>query len=43
MRAGWVKWVRGVETFKLLVIKQISHGDVRYSILTIVNNTILPN
>lgn len=38
---GWPKWVEGVKMFKIRAIK-ISHGDMMYSMLTVVNNTVLP-
>ena len=42
---GWAsRWVKLVKVFrrnKLLVIKQVSPGDVRYNRVTIVNNTAL--
>ena len=42
MRVGvWVKWVKGVKRYKLLVIKQISPPDVMYNIVTMVNKTVL--
>lgn len=40
---GWgccVKWVMGVKRYKLSFIKQVSPGDVMYSMMTIVNNTV---
>ena len=33
----------GVKRYKFPVIKGKSHGDVRYSMVTIVSNTILHN
>lgn len=36
----WMKWVNGVEMYKLPVYK-ISPGDLMYSMATIDNNTIL--
>ena len=39
-RLGWVKWVEGVKRYKIC-IKYISHGDVMYSMMTIVNNIVL--
>ena len=35
------KWVKGVERYKLQIIKKVSPGDVMYSMVTIVNNTVL--
>ena len=37
----WAKWVKEVTKHKLLVTKCKSHGDVIYSMVTIVNNTVL--
>jgi len=36
----WMKWVKRVKRYKLEVIKYISPGDVMYSMVTIVNNTV---
>ena len=36
----WEKWVKGVKRYKLTFIKQKSHGDVTYSMVTIVNNIV---
>ena len=33
--------MKGVERYKLLVIKQRSHGDVIYTMLAIINNIVL--
>ena len=33
--------MKEVKRYKLLVIKQISHRDIMYSTVTIVNNTVL--
>ena len=30
-----------VKRYKLLVIKEVSHGYIMYSVVTIVNNTLL--
>lgn len=42
-RQGWeqAKWVKGVERYKLPVIKYLHHRDVTYSMMTIVINTVL--
>ena len=37
----WAKWVKGIERYKLPLVKQFSHRDVMYSILTIVNAIIV--
>ena len=37
---GWVKWVKEVKRYRLPVIKEINHGDVTYSVVTIVNNIV---
>ena len=37
----WAKWVKGVKRYKLPVIKQVSPGDVMYSMATIVHKTVL--
>ena len=36
---GWVEWVKGVKRYTLPVIKY--SGDVIYSMITIVNDTVL--
>ena len=36
-----LKWVKQVQRYKLPVIKTISHEDGLYSMVTIVNSTIL--
>ena len=33
---GWTKWVKGMKTYKLPVIKYISPGDIMYSMVTLV-------
>lgn len=38
---GQAKWVKGVERYKLPVIKYLRHRDVTYSMMTIVINTVL--
>ena len=38
---GGTKWVKEVKRYKLPVIKLISHGYIMYSVVTIVNNTLL--
>ena len=38
---GWVKWMKVVIRYKLPVIKQISPGDVIYSMVTIINYTVI--
>ena len=35
----WVKWVKGLKSTNL-VIKGIFHGDIMYSIVTIVNKSV---
>ena len=35
---SWAKWMRGIERHKLPAVKQMNHGDVVYSMATIVNN-----
>lgn len=37
----WAKWVKGVKRYKLLVLIEVSHRDVRYSMVTTANNTML--
>ena len=37
----WAKWVKGVKTYELPVIKYIRHGGVTYSMATIFTNTVL--
>ena len=37
----WAKWVKVVTKHKLPVVKYKSRGDVIYSMVTIVNKTIL--
>ena len=37
----WAKWVKGVKTYKLPVINYVSYGVVIYSMVTIVDHTIL--
>ena len=39
--AGVDKMDEGVKRYKLLVIIYIRHGDIIYSMVTIVNNTVL--
>ena len=34
-------WVKQVKKYQLPVIKQISHGDVMYNMVTMVNNAML--
>ena len=41
MRGRYAKMGEGIEEDKLEAVKHISHGDVRHSLLTIVNNTTL--
>ena len=31
----WMKWVKEIKRYKLPVIKQVSHGNVMYSMVTI--------
>ena len=40
---GWgqAKWLKVVKSYKLLVIKQVSHKGVMYSMVTIVSNAVL--
>lgn len=38
---GWANWVMGVKGYKFLVVKWIGYGVVMYSIVNIVNNTVL--
>lgn len=38
---GLARWVRVIKRYKLPVIRQISPGNVTYSMTTIVNNTVL--
>lgn len=38
---GWAKWVKRVKRHKLSVMKYVNHRDVIYSLVTIVNNTVL--
>ena len=33
--------MKGVKRYKLAVAKEINHGDAMYSIVTIINNTML--
>lgn len=40
MDVEWAKWVKKVKTYKPSVIKEVSHGDVAYSMVTMVNNTV---
>ena len=35
-----VFWMKGVKRYKLSVIKEISPGDLIYSIVTVVSNTV---
>lgn len=35
------KWVKRVRRYKFPDIKYVSHGDVLYSMVTLVNNTVL--
>ena len=37
----WAKWVKEVTKHKLPVVKYKSRGDVIYSMVTIVNKTVL--
>lgn len=39
-RGGMMKWVKGIKRYKLLVMKQISHGNIMYIMVTVVNNTV---
>ena len=38
---GWAKQVKGIKRYKPSIIKEISHGDVMYSMMIIVSNIIL--
>lgn len=38
---GWVKSVKGIKRCRLQVIKQINHGDVKYSRENIINNSAI--
>lgn len=40
-RSPGVKWVQRVERYKLPAIREISPGDVIYSMVTIANNPVL--
>ena len=37
----WDKQVKVIKRYKILVIKSISHGDLMYIMVTIVNNIVL--
>ena len=37
---GWEKWVMGIKRSKLPVIKEVSHGDIMYSMVTIVTTVL---
>ena len=39
-QTGGAKWVKGVKSYKLPVIKEISHMDVMYSMATVVNTVL---
>ena len=36
----WEKWLNVLKRYKLQTIKQISHGDVMYSMVTVVHYTV---
>lgn len=38
---GWAKWLKVGKRYKGLVIKQVSPGDVTYSLMTEINATML--
>ena len=38
---NWTKYVKGIKKYKLPVIKYLSHGGVTYSMVPIVDNTVL--
>ena len=38
---GWAKWEKVVERYKFPVIRQVSSGNVMYSMVTKVNHTVL--
>ena len=37
----WAEWLKGVKSYKCPFIKKISHGDVMFSLVIIVSNTVL--
>ena len=41
VRLGWVRWVKMVKRYTLLVIRKISSGDAMYSLVIKDDNVVL--
>ena len=37
----WAKWVKGLKRYKPPVTKQMSHGDIIYSMVTVVYKVVM--